>query len=45
MPQLIYTTDPIDHLRAHLDWFFGVPDAPIPPPDYRNLDQLYVALP
>ena len=36
--------DPLDQVRSQIDWFFGVEDAPVPPPNYRAIDQLYIAL-
>ena len=40
----IYVEEPRDQIRSHVEWFFGVPDAPLPPSNYRKLDQLYVAM-
>jgi hypothetical protein len=40
----IYTKDPQDNIQDHVDWFFGVEGAKTPPPNYRKIDQLYVAL-
>ncbi len=40
----IYIEDPLQTLHSHVDWFFGVEDAPLPPSNYRKLDQLYVAM-
>jgi hypothetical protein len=40
----IYVKDPQEDIKSHVDWFFGVEDAPLPPPNYRRLDQLYVAM-
>ena len=40
----IYVKDPQSDIQEHVNWFFGVPDTPPPPPNYRKLDQLYVAL-
>ncbi len=40
----IYVKDPKDNIQDHVDWFFGVQGVPIPPSNYRRLDQLYVAL-
>ncbi len=40
----IYVKDPIENLQSHVDWFFGVEGTPLPPTNYRRLDQLYVAL-
>ena len=40
----IYVKDPQEDIRNHVDWFFGVEGAPIPPSNYRRLDQLYVAM-
>ena len=36
--------DQKETLSGHVDWFFGVEDAPAPPANYRNLSQLYIAL-
>jgi hypothetical protein len=40
----IYVKDPQTEIRSHVEWFFGVENAPTPPPNYRKLDQLYVAM-
>ena len=40
----IYTKAPEDNIQEHVDWFFGVKGAKAPPPNYRKIDQLYVAL-
>ena len=43
-PAQVSVRDPLERLQAHVDWFFGVPGTAVPPPTYRRLDQLYVAL-
>ena len=40
----IQVVDTRETLSGHVDWFFGVEDAPAPPSNYRNLSQLYIAL-
>ncbi len=40
----IYVEDPQATIRSHVEWFFGVENAPLPPSNYRKLDQLYVAM-
>ena len=40
----IYTKDPKDNIQDHVDYFFGVEGAKVPPSNYRKIDQLYVAL-
>jgi hypothetical protein len=40
----VYVKDPQEAIRSHVEWFFGVEGAPLPPPNYRKLDQLYVAM-
>jgi hypothetical protein len=40
----IYTKDPQDNIQDHVDWFYGVDGAKTPPSNYRQIDQLYVAL-
>ena len=42
--QYIHVGDPKAEIKSHVDWFFGVEGAPLPPPNYRKLDQLYVAM-
>jgi hypothetical protein len=43
-PAALSAAGPLERMQSHLDWFFGVPDAPTPPANLRRLDQLYVAL-
>lgn len=40
----LYVQDPQDEINNHVEWFFGVENAPLPPSNYRKLDQLYVAM-
>ena len=40
----LYVSDPIDDIPSHVEWFFGVEGAKTPPPNFRKLDQLYVAM-
>ena len=40
----IRLADPLEQIRSHVAWFFGVKDAPTPPSNYRKLDELYIAL-
>ena len=40
----VYIKDPQTDIQQHVDWFFGVPDTPAPPANYRRIDDLYVAL-
>ena len=40
----LYVKDPRDEIQSHVEWFFGVEGAPLPPSNYRKLDQLYVAM-
>ncbi len=39
-----YVRAPLDDIQSHVDWFFGVPETPAPPANYRDLASLYVAL-
>lgn len=40
----VYVKDPQTDIQQHVDWFFGVPETPAPPANYRDLASLYVAL-
>ena len=40
----VHVKNPQIDIQNHVDWFFGVPDTPAPPANYRRIDDLYVAL-